>query len=786
MIVGMDFGTTNSGMAVYDGQELRRLPLDPASDNPRVLRTALYITNEQDVYIGRDALDRYFAHNVGRPTKLERVWVGEIEVRGADMYFVTDAYVWADMMSPGRLFLSFKTNLRDHQYSGTVIGNFFYPIESLVALYLYVTRRRAEKLLGRSLREVVLGRPVRFADEPQHDALAQERLLRGAFQAGYEKVYLQHEPVAAAYHYASTAHRAQNILVFDFGGGTLDITIMRLGNGRREVLATGGVPVAGDVFDQKLVRHALPRHFGEGSTYGPKAMPIPHWIYDAFSSWQTILELQTPQNRRVLDEIAQTAQRPRDIRALLSLVTGNYALQMFDTVERTKRDLSERFGGMIRLDGPGFDVMQLVTRREFEHVIRPEYLRIEQHMDETLRASGLRPEQIDAVIRTGGSAEIPLFQKMLRQKFGGDRLHSIDTFGSVTAGLGIIAHGIAQGEIDARAYTAVDLAHQELSRPGTEEKALARPKVATVSLALLRRRIDLQEGGEVQATAGQRVLVLLTAGNEVCAAIGPSLDAAAMDLRSRLPGGIPPLLGGVVAAPDEPLLLITSRYRFLRMTASQLLALEAIGQPLDELYQFAENEAVFAVASWKAIKGHPRLLLTTSLGFARTYPTGVIAPAIEAPVPLTFEHPLPGWPQAVQGAHLHDRLLLFTTAGRGICYPLDALPGGGLQILNRDEDDAIVSTLALPETASILLVTADGYARRLPLSAVHAPEKANDKGRVLLSRRPLAGAAEARSPLVALTAQGLVELDPSAVPLEPESTRSHRLLRHGDVRLLLS
>src|SRR5690606_39240402 len=138
-----------------------------------------------------------------------------------------------------------------------------------------------------------------------------------------------------------------------------------------------------------------------------------------------------------------------------------------------------------------------------------------------------------------------------------------------------------------------------------------------------------------------------------------------------------------------------------------------------------------------------------------------------------------------QGTHLHDRLLLFTAAGRGICYPLDALPGGGLQILNRDEDDAIVSTLALPETASILLVTADGYARRLPLSAVHAPEKANDKGRVLLSRRPLAGAAEAGSPLVALTAQGLVELDPSAVPLEPESTRSHRLLRHGDVRLLL-
>lgn len=786
MIVGMDFGTTNSGMAVYDGQELRRLPLDRTSENPRVLRTALYITNEQDVYIGRDALDRYFAHNVGRPAKLERVWVGEIEVRGADMYFVTDAYVWADVLSPGRLFLSFKTNLRDHQYNGTVIGNFFYPIESLVALYLTVTRRRAQKLLGRELRQVVLGRPVRFADDPQHDALAQERLLRGAFQAGYEKVYLQREPVAAAYHYASTTDRTQNILVFDFGGGTLDITIMRLGNGEREVLATGGVPIAGDVFDQKLVRYALPRHFGEGSRYGPKAMPIPHWIYDTFSSWQTILELQTPQNRRVLDEIAQTAQRPRDIRALINLVTGNYALQMFDAVERTKRDLSDRFGGMIRLDGPGFDVMQLVTRREFENVIRPEYLRIEKHLDETVRESGLRPAQIDAVIRTGGSAEIPLFQQMLAQKFGGDRLYSLDTFGSVTAGLGIIAHGIDRGEIEAKGYTPADLAHQEVTRPGREGSAPARPAVATVNLALMRRRIDLQDGGEEQAAAGQQALVLLTAENELCTALGPTVEAAVAALADARPGGIPPLLGALVAAPDEPLLLVTSRYRFLRTTATQLLAQGAIGQSLEELYQFGPNEAVFALASWKRIKAHPRLLLTTSLGFARAYPTGVIAPAIEAPAPLTFEQPLPGWPQAALGAHLHDRLLLFTAAGRGICYPLDALPSAGLQVLNRDAEDTIVVTLALPETASILLVTEEGYARRLPVSAVHAPEKANDKGRVLLARRPLVAAAEARSPLAVLTAAGLAELDPSAAPLEPDTTRSHRLLRQGGVRRLLS
>src|SRR5690606_26875255 len=114
MIAGMDFGTTNSGMAVYDGRALRLLPLDRANENPRVLRTALYVTNDQEVVIGREALNEFFNRNVGRPVKLERVWVGEIEVRGADMFFIRDVYVWVDVMSPGRLFLSFKTNLRDH------------------------------------------------------------------------------------------------------------------------------------------------------------------------------------------------------------------------------------------------------------------------------------------------------------------------------------------------------------------------------------------------------------------------------------------------------------------------------------------------------------------------------------------------------------------------------------------------------------------------------------------------------------------------------------------------
>lgn len=778
MIVGMDFGTTNSGMSVYDGDALRVLPLDPVNENPRVLRTALYVTNEQEVVIGRAAVDEYFAQNVGRPVKLQKVWVGELEVYGADMYFVTDTYVWVDVMSPGRLFLSFKTNLRDHEYTGTVIGQSFYPIEALLALYLTVARKRAERLLGRELRQVVLGRPVHFASDPQHDALAQERLLRGAFLAGYEKVYLAREPIAAAYDYASRATRAQNILVFDFGGGTLDITVMRIDGRQRQVLATGGVPIAGDVFDQKLVRAKLPRHFGEGTPYGPRQMPSPAWIYDLFSNWQTILELQTPKNLRVLQEIEQGSPRPGEIRGLISLVSGNHGLQMFDTVEKTKRDLSARFGAMIRLDGPEFHVLELVTRREFENVIRSEVHAIERELLATVQASGLRPAQIDAVIRTGGSSQIPIFQEMLGRNFGPDKLQALDTFSSVTAGLGIIGHGIATGEIAGEAYKP-----EQLTPLPPRARERTRPGVKPVNLELLQRRIAAQEAGETVQAAAQVVLVLLTQENQLRLTLLPAAAFAQpepMVLAALLtPAGVLPAPRAVLTAGiDDTLLLVTSKYRFLLITVRQLVDGQALGMKLADLYHFKPDEQIFALARWAALKAQERIVMVTSLGYVRGFPTPVMVAAIEAPVPWSFENPLPGWPLAVLGADPAGELVLVTDTGRGLRLPLAELPGRGVLSMNRGANEQITG-VALPRPgAELLLVTHSGYARRLPAEAIELPDRPKARGKVLVSRRAVCGAAPALfgRPVWALTNKQLRPLDPGRVPSDPDSSKTYPLV----------
>ena len=736
MIVGMDFGTTNSGMAVYNGRSVTVLPLDPDNANPRVIRTALYLTNEQEIFVGRTAVNQYLDHHLGRPVRTKKVWIGEIEIFGGDMYYVTDAYSWVDVSSPGRLLLSVKTRLRDQDHPGTIVGQFFYALEDLVALYLQTTKVRAEKLLGQELKEVVLGRPVRFAADPEHDRLAQGRLLQAAFRAGYERVYFQYEPIAAAYSYETTLDKAQNVLVFDFGGGTLDLTVMRLGDPKtRQVLATGGIPIAGDVFDEMVVREKMPRHFGEGSLYGSrrKALTIPKWIYDNFSNWQTLLELQTAENRRMLREIAQTAQRRHEVEALLSLVSTNYGLKMYDVVEQAKRQLSEKRGAEIRLDGSDFKVHDFITRSEFERIIKRHIDAIERHLQETVAASGLRSEQIDVVIRTGGSSQIPVFDEMLRRNFGEEKVRSVDTFSSVTAGLGVIAHEIEQGTTTLPGHMPADLVAPPQAKG-------SRRNVAQANLDLLKLRVLMQEGVTTAVSARHEIGLVLVGEEKEISGRPVVLEETAVSLTDlNLPH---PVARAITADLDEQLLLLTSYYRFLLITPRQLLELQTAGLQLRDMHPLEGRESLCGIVRWNEIKQHDKFLLVTSLGLARSYPMTVMRDSIEAPVPFRFENPLPGWPNLILGGNSDDELVVATDGGRATRLPLATVGIRGMQVLNCGMGTERVQTAVLSHPdQELTLITADGYGRKLLAGWVPPLEKPNQKGKSLIARR---------SPLVAM------------------------------------
>ncbi|MBN1966541.1 MAG: Hsp70 family protein, partial [Anaerolineae bacterium] len=252
MEVGIDFGTTNSSLARYDGQQVQYFSLDRVNKDPRLLPSLLYVTREQETVVGFGAAKRYIAENVGRPIRYQKRSIGSIEIMVAGtgsspILYDDEVFVFEDVEAPGRLLQSIKTVLRDDSYTGTYIFQQHYSLPQLIALVLGTAKRQAEAQLGHELNEVVLGRPVLFSHDPEVDAAAQGKLLEAARLVGFNEVSFVFEPVAAAYAYHVQAEQRQTALVFDFGGGTLDFTIMRLGGTRPpEVITTEGVLLGGD------------------------------------------------------------------------------------------------------------------------------------------------------------------------------------------------------------------------------------------------------------------------------------------------------------------------------------------------------------------------------------------------------------------------------------------------------------------------------------------------------------------------------------------------------------
>lgn len=441
MRVGLDFGTTNSSAGVYDGSTLTLIPLDPINASPTILRSTLFMTREGAAYIGREAIKRFTEGNVGREIEYEWRYIGEAEVTFADFGTVMQAlYVKVDANAPGRLFQSLKTGLRDKSFTHTNVFGHAYTLEALIALALRLILERIEATLGEKVTGMVIGRPVHYALNPAADTLAFERMQAACTLAGLPAVHFLEEPSAAAFSYARTAQGAQHVLVFDFGGGTLDVTIMRLdGHGRRTVLATDGVPVGGDLLDQRLVMGRVLPHFGAGATLGSRKLAFPNHVLEHLSEWQSITDLTQPKYLTIIDDAIATGDRPRELRALRSLVRQNYGLPLYELVEQTKVRLSSAPEATLSMHIGEISFDERVPRWDFERLIGPDVRAVDACVNRALVTAKMKPHEIDVVLRTGGSSRVPRFVKLLADKFGAEKLQEMDVFTGVASGLAIAA-----------------------------------------------------------------------------------------------------------------------------------------------------------------------------------------------------------------------------------------------------------------------------------------------------------------------------------------------------------
>lgn len=440
--IGLDFGTSNSSVAVFDGHQVTLAPLDDAAHDPAVMRSLLYLTKQGERFAGQEAFDRHQRDNVGRAVKLERTYVGDVTMTFAGVGTITiEANALIDVNEPGRLFQSIKSLLPDRVFVKTSVYGVDLTAEDLVQLLAGEILQRAERFLGRPIERLTVGRPVHFSAKAADDALARGRLRTALERLGVPHLEFLEEPVAAgigfANEHAAALGDGRPYLVFDFGGGTLDVTVLRGAGERAEVLATGGTPIGGDLLDKRIVEARLLRQFGESATFGPRRLPVPRHILARLLDWQTLYLLNRPEPLALIEEIQRSCSQPRELENLRTLVTQGYGAALFRTVEEAKQRLSDAGHAPTVLKRKGLNVRDVLTREGFEGIIRAQHEAALALVDTVVRDAGVAPEAVAAIVTTGGSSRIPLFQRGLRGRFPNARLAEQHAFTSVAAGLAI-------------------------------------------------------------------------------------------------------------------------------------------------------------------------------------------------------------------------------------------------------------------------------------------------------------------------------------------------------------
>ena len=277
----------------------------------------------------------------------------------------------------------------------------------------------------KALRQILIG--------PEHKAIVHDVATNSpAALAGFREVTFVPEPIAAAY--AADA-RPGTTLVFDFGGGTLDLCVVRREAHGLAVLATAGGPIGGDRATELLIDDAVAPRLGSRATWGPKQLRLPRYIVNALRDWHALSALNEKPLLDALDDLVRAGAPKRELSALRSAIELQLGYEIFQTVDLAKCELSDQAATLLSYHRANVDVDARLTRGRFERLIAALLGEVDALIGSVLRDAGLAPDAIGEVVYTGGSSAIPSVRALVRRLLPAAATRDTAAFTSVAAGL---------------------------------------------------------------------------------------------------------------------------------------------------------------------------------------------------------------------------------------------------------------------------------------------------------------------------------------------------------------
>ena len=376
-IIGIDLGTTNSVVAVMEGGEPTVIT-NPEGN--RLTPSVVAFAKGDERLVGQVAKRQAVTNPENTVFSIKRFMGRRYDEVSEEMKMVPYEVVKAS-----------NGDARVHA------GGKEYPPPEISAMILQKLKQAAEEYLGQSVEKAVLTVPAYFND-------AQRQATKDAGQiAGLEVLRIVNEPTAAALAYGLDKKKDETIAVYDFGGGTFDISILEVGEGVVEVKATNGdTHLGGDNLDQRVI----------------------DWIVAEFRSESGI---DLSKDRMALQRLKEGAEKAK--MELSSVMETEINLPFITADQSGPKHLQKK-----------------LTRAKFEQLVDDLLQKTVEPVKRALADAGLDPSKIDEVVLVGGSTRVPKVQEIVKEAFGREPHKGVNPDEVVAVGAAVQA-GVLAGEV---------------------------------------------------------------------------------------------------------------------------------------------------------------------------------------------------------------------------------------------------------------------------------------------------------------------------------------------------